>query len=293
MSNESLEKVEYCKDKGVALASMIFKISEKDFVGKSLTLEDKELFAKRLVLRIQEKVNNSVNFEETKINTVIPYFDIEYLNIYDHFLKEDNELEKNLRKMTEELIEPEGLSETKSLTNNEDKMGELSKLILNHSFIESNSSETQNKKKLTMSFDPSSTKNRGSFGSSENKSSEDWKMVHDPEEGFTSKTYDDMYTQMPRMIARSDLNETNESKTSVFTLNQKSLSHKLGHNITTNSPGVLFRLSKNLEKRQKLRTHEDFDKSIHLIKELLGLRRVINSITEISNQSLSKLGNPF
>ena len=168
MSNESLEKVEYCKDKGVALASMIFKISEKDFVGKSLTLEDKELFAKRLVLRIQEKVNNSVNFEETKINTVIPYFDIEYLNIYDHFLKEDNELEKNLRKMTEELIEPEGLSETKSLTNNEDKMGELSKLILNHSFIESNSSETQNKKKLTMSFDPSSTKNRGSFGSSEN-----------------------------------------------------------------------------------------------------------------------------
>jgi hypothetical protein len=108
---------------------------------------------------------------------------------------------------------------------------------------------------------------------------------------MSGQTYDDVLSHMPKIISKKE--EVDGEKKSLAKGRSQSVmpKHKPGLNITTNSLGLLFRLTKNLEKRLKLNDHGEFDRSLAFLKEIFGLHMVQNSVKEIKNQSLSKLGS--
>lgn len=87
---ETKGKIDLAREKGVPLANVNFKIKEKSFDGVHYKLQLREEIAKDLIERIREKVTEVDPSPETGVaNTVVPYFDINFFNLYDLFLKED------------------------------------------------------------------------------------------------------------------------------------------------------------------------------------------------------------
>ena len=58
---------------------------------------------------------------------------------------------------------------------------------------------------------------------------------------------------------------------------------KPGLNFTTNTLGLLFRLTKTLEKRQKFKSYQVFDESTQLLKNLFGPHIVKDGVLSIHN----------
>lgn len=87
-TDESIKiKINECKEKGIALASVVFKIKEKSFSGDQYSLGDREGIAKLMVQRLHEKVLASKAFPQPVAITSVPYFDIDYFAVNDVFLK--------------------------------------------------------------------------------------------------------------------------------------------------------------------------------------------------------------
>lgn len=292
MNEQTLEKIEYCRNKGVALASMIFRVVDKNFAGLPYELEEKEIIAKRLVLRLHDKVDERFAFPAPKVNTVVPYFDIEYFNIYEHFIKQDCEFRKEQERRWKEIAqrEVEGLEPP----NPKPKRGSnLSDLILSGK-VEKELEAVQRRdsnlveKKLNQAVPEQ--KHRLSFHSAEENKPEEATKTTPEKEDLSRQTYDDVLSHMPKMISKKEDSDA-EKKAHAKGRSQSVVpNHKPGLNITTNSLGLLFRLTKNLEKRVKLTDHAEFDRSLAFLKEIFGLNMVHNSVMEIKNQSLSKLG---
>lgn len=72
---------------------------------------------------------------------------------------------------------------------------------------------------------------------------------------------------------------------------QQKAAIKPGLNITTNSIGLIFRLSKTLTKRDLFPTVDRFNNTIPVFIDLYGLHYIKKSVLEYSNQSLSQLCN--
>ncbi len=289
MNEQTLEKIEYCRNKGVALASMIFRIVEKNFAGLPYKLEEIEILAKRLVLRLHDKVDERFAFPAPKVNTVVPYFDIEYFNIYEHFIKQDGEYRKEQERRWQEMAQKE-VENLEPQPPKPKRGSNLSDLILSGK-VEQELEVVQRRgsnlaeKKLSQAVPEQ--KQRLSFHSAEENSSEGNKT---PNPDLSAQTYDNVISHMPRIISKKE--ETEAEKTVQEKSRSQSLiaKHKPGLNITTNSLGLLFRLTKNLEKRVKLKDHVEFDRSLAFLKDIFGLNTVNHSVMEINNQSLSKLG---
>jgi hypothetical protein len=287
IKEQTLEKIEYCRNKGVALASIIFKIVDKNFADVPLELEDKEILAKRLVLRLHDKVDERFAFAAPKVNTVVPFFDIEYFNIFEHFIKEDSEYRKEQERRWQDMVK----KEVESLEPKEHKLKQgsnLSDLILRGK-VEEELKVVQRRgsinaeKKLSQAA-PEQNRRLSSHSAEDNKTEDT------TTQNLSDHTYDDVISHMPKIISKKE--ETEAEKIVQAKGRSQSLitKHKPGLNITTNSLGLLFRLTKNLEKRVKLRDHSEFDRSLDFLKEIFGLSIVHNSVMEIKNQSLSKLG---
>lgn len=91
--DETREKIDIAREKGIPLASVNFRIKEKSFDGVHFKLSLREEIAKDLIERIREKVIEIDPSLETGVaNTLVPYFDINFYNFYDLFLKEPEEL---------------------------------------------------------------------------------------------------------------------------------------------------------------------------------------------------------
>ena len=76
------------REKGISLASVTFRVKEKSFEGAPFSLQLKEEIAKDLVERIRERVIEIDPSTETGVaNTVVPYFDINFFNFYELFIK--------------------------------------------------------------------------------------------------------------------------------------------------------------------------------------------------------------
>ena len=292
MNEQTLEKVEYCRNKGVALASTIFRVVDRNFAGLLYELEEKEIIAKRLVLRLHDKVDERFAFPAPKVNTVVPYFDIEYFNIFEHFIKQDSEFRKEQERHWKEIAEKEvaGMEPP----NLKPKRGShLSDLILSGK-VEQELEVVQRRdsnlaeKKLSQALPEK--KPRLSFHSAESNKSEGATKTTPENEDLSRQTYDNVLSRMPKIISKKEDTEAEKKVHAKGRSQSAMLNHKPGLNITTNSLGLLFRLTKNLEKRVKLRDHAEFDRSIAFLKEFFGLDMVQNSVTEIKNQSLSKLG---
>ena len=84
-------KIEECKEKSIALASVSFRMMAVDFVGNKFDLVAQEQVAKSLVYTIRDKVVSRKTVGVQSVNTIVPYFDIEFFAIYDVFLKEDKD----------------------------------------------------------------------------------------------------------------------------------------------------------------------------------------------------------
>lgn len=64
-----------------------------------------------------------------------------------------------------------------------------------------------------------------------------------------------------------------------------------GLHITVGNIALLFRLTKNMQKKEKFESVEPFNKNLSLMKKIFGLHDVAKSILEFKNTSLSKLGS--
>lgn len=71
----------------MALASIVFKIKEKDFLGEIYDMQDKESISKLMVQRLHNKVGRRIEYPSPAANTTVPYFDIDYFTINDMFLQ--------------------------------------------------------------------------------------------------------------------------------------------------------------------------------------------------------------
>lgn len=64
---------------------------------------------------------------------------------------------------------------------------------------------------------------------------------------------------------------------------------RIGTSIKTNAISTIFRLSKELERRERFKDYRIFDEYMSVLKRIYGLYNVKSSTLEISNQSLSRL----
>ncbi len=112
MNDEVKTKIEECKTKNIALASVSFKMIETDWLGNKISLETQEQIAKDIVNKIRDFVVDRP-LDTDSAHTVVPYFDIEFFAFYDAFLKDKNcELsgpELTRTKSNEDVLSPEEL----------------------------------------------------------------------------------------------------------------------------------------------------------------------------------------
>jgi DNA-binding transcriptional MerR regulator len=108
--DKTRQKIDELREKGLSLASIILRIKNKSFDGMHYKLSLREQIAKDLIERIRERVTDLDPSTETGVaNTVVPNFDINYFNFYDHFIKSPPEDDSPL----------EGRKEKSSNTSNE------------------------------------------------------------------------------------------------------------------------------------------------------------------------------
>ena len=395
MDLETKFKIEECKEKSIALASVSFRMMAVDFVGNQFDLVAQEQVAKSLVYSIRDRVVSRQTIGVESVNTIVPYFDIEFFALYDIFLKENKdqpaelELEPTKSDQEDELPELDAprkrrvsmmVPHTPKLKAERVTVSELATQLIN--IVNSHVDATDPKANRVIEEDDSpKNKHKGPLGPDmstiiqatvdlvrdaiteklpievkEDKSkliSQETETLKEAtqeppkksklrsiasvgsidqllefekiegDEAFdkkrqskddleinktaTQKQAGQINLHVPRALVRGNTIENFDfldgndkllarEPTALFgaflnTEQQKKV--KPGLNFTTNSLGLLFRLTKTLEKRQKFKNQQSFDESADVLKKIFGPHLVKDGVLSIHNQSLSSLGNPI
>lgn len=90
------DRVEECRQKEIALASVSFKIMNHTLTGENMDITDQEQVAKSLVAAIKDRVLKRPKDADNQAQTSIPYFDINFFNIQEVFLNNEHDHDKLL-----------------------------------------------------------------------------------------------------------------------------------------------------------------------------------------------------
>lgn len=257
--------IEMCRATSTSLASVCYKIRPRGMDGAPLNLECREFIANTLVKRIEEKVAAWRLRSLTQLSacTVIPYFDINYLAV------------ANILKLTERSDEqPQPMTDLRR-----------SELVMTDSTSISGQDSLEERQHIPVAL-PRKFLRKSSLRAS-------FDLGGDPMSVTRATTAD--ATGLPSWVSADAIDDPDDFRHSrSMTLGcSPALLCKAGSSITLGNVSILFRLGKDLKPREKFKNTGIFDQQLSSFKQLFGLKHIERSITELSNQSLSRLVYQF